>query len=317
MQAVILAAGRGSRLRPFTDHCSKAMSPILGRPIAYRVMEQMIQCGLTDFIIVTNPADETIGPFFHQVARKENLQIQFIQQHEQLGMGHAILLASPFIKEDFMLSACDNLVKDDVMPAMVNRFDIGDANAVLLLKPVPPEKVSSTAIVAFKGEEIVEVLEKPTLEEAPTDMASLPLYIFKKDYLDYLPLVQPSIRGEYEMQDAMAMMIAEMGGYYGVKTDWRLTLTNVQDLFEINQYYLKKHQPSHIDPTVKVSETAQLIPPYYIDENVEIKEHAIVGPNVYIDKNGKIGAHAAIQNSLLMQGKAIPPSGTLNSKIRY
>lgn len=317
MQAVILAAGIGSRLKPFTNHCSKAMAPILGRPIAYHVMEQIIQCGLNDFIMVTNPADETIEPFFRQVARKENLQIQFVQQHEQLGMGHALLLASPYIKEDFMLSACDNLVKDTVMPAMIDRFDNGDANAVLLLKPVPPEKVSSTAIVAFDNEEIIEILEKPTFEEAPTDMASLPLYIFKRAYLDYLPSVQPSIRGEYEMQDTMTMMMAEMGGYYGIKTDWRLTLTNVRDLFEINQYYLKKYQPSHIDPTVKVSETAQLIPPYFIDENVEIEDQAIVGPNIYIDKNGKIGAHAAIQNSLLMLGKTISPSETLNSKIRY
>jgi len=317
MQAVILAAGRGTRLKPFTNHCSKAMAPILGRPIAYLVLEQMIQCGLNDFIMVTNPADETIEPFFRQVARKENLQIQFVQQHEQLGMGHAILLASPHIKEDFMLSACDNLVKDDVMPAMIDRFDSDEANAVLLLKPVPPEKISSTAIVSFDGEEIVEVLEKPTIEEAPTDMASLPLYIFKRAYLDYLPFVQPSIRGEYEMQDAMGKMIAEMGGYYGVKTDWRLTLTNVQDLFEINHYYLKKHQPAHIDPTVKISETGQLIPPYYIDENVEIAEKAIIGPNVYIDKNGKVGANAIIQNSLLMLGKELSPSETLDSEIRY
>ena len=85
MQAVILAAGRGSRLKPFTNHCSKAMAPILGKPIAYLVMEQMIRCGLNDFIMVTNPADKTIEPFFLKAARKKNLKIQIPNQKKLSG----------------------------------------------------------------------------------------------------------------------------------------------------------------------------------------------------------------------------------------
>jgi len=319
MQAVILAGGRGSRLRPFTDHCTKAMAPILGKPIAFRVMEQMMACGLRDFILVTNPNDLTIEPYFKNIAEEFTIHIRFVPQPKQLGMGHALLTAAPFIEDDFILSACDNLVKDNVMPEMLRCFQEEGTNAVLLLKTVLPEGVSATAIVEFdeQGKEIINILEKPAIEEAPTDIASLPLYVFKQVYLDYLPEVKASIRGEIEMQDAMRVMMNDLGGYFGVHTDWRLTLTTPQDLFEINQYFLKKQQPATIASSAVIAPSAQLIAPYVISEGVEISANTVVGPNVYIDTNCKIEENAHIHNSLLMLGNTLAKSEVLESEIRY
>ncbi|HSJ55291.1 MAG TPA: sugar phosphate nucleotidyltransferase, partial [Anaerolineae bacterium] len=104
MQGIILAAGHGSRLQPITLTRSKAMVPILGKPIVERVMEHLLLNGIDDFILVVSPNDRHITRYFRRESRIE-ADVRFAYQVERLGMGNALMCAAPLITDDFILSA--------------------------------------------------------------------------------------------------------------------------------------------------------------------------------------------------------------------
>lgn len=315
LQAVILAAGKGTRLLPFTRNCSKAMAPVVGKPIALRVMEQFMPYGIRDFIIVINPQDELIRPYFDKLAPSLGITITWVEQTQQKGMAHALLQAVDLIHSDFFLSACDNLVHDEVVPQMIAKLQPG-TSSVLLLKPVTPEQVSSTGIIEFDGERILRIHEKPKPEEATSNISSLPMYLIRKEIVDYLPLVRASARGEYEIQDAMELMLP-LGEMQGVMTDWRITLTSIDDLFRINQHYLMHESPAYIHPTASIAPSARLIPPYYIDRGVHVEEHATIGPNAYLGEDTSIGSQAIIQDSQVLQQASVPASKQILNQIYH
>lgn len=315
LQAVILAAGRGSRLMPFTERCTKGMAPIVGKPIARRVMEQFLPYGIRDFILVIHPGDEEIRPYFEADAKKTGYQITFVKQTEQKGMAHALLQAVPHIHTNFFLSACDNLVYHSVVSQMIQALTPG-ISSVLLLKPVTLNQVSSTGIVEFEGNRIIRIHEKPKPEEATSLISSLPMYLLRHEICDYLYRVKPSFRGEYELQDAMELMLP-MGEMRGITTDWRLTLTNVADLFAINLYMLQQEQPCWIAPTANINASAALTPPYFISADVVVNEGVHLGPNVYLGPGTYIHAGAYLQDAVILQQAIISPGETVRNQLRY
>ncbi|HSJ56664.1 MAG TPA: sugar phosphate nucleotidyltransferase, partial [Anaerolineae bacterium] len=109
MQGVILAAGHGSRLQPITLTRSKAMVPILGKPIVERVMEHLLANGVRDFILVVSPNDRHITRHFQRETELD-VEVRFAYQAERLGMANALECAAPLIDDDIVLSACDNLI---------------------------------------------------------------------------------------------------------------------------------------------------------------------------------------------------------------
>ena len=107
MQGVILAAGKGSRLHPITVHRTKAMVPILGKPIVERVMETMVQNGIRDFILVVSREDSEVGRYFQEQTGLD-IDIHFVVQPERLGMANALTLAARFITGSFVTSSGGN-----------------------------------------------------------------------------------------------------------------------------------------------------------------------------------------------------------------
>ncbi|MBN2046801.1 MAG: NTP transferase domain-containing protein [Anaerolineaceae bacterium] len=318
MQAVILAAGQGKRLYPFTANCTKAMAPIVGKPIVARVMEMFMRQGINDFVIVINPTDAKIGEYFAAHWQDDSVSVRLVPQTERLGMAHALMQAAPLIEEDFILSACDNLVEDSVVAQLIDRMESDPAlSAVLVLKPVAREKISSTGIVAFDGERIVGIVEKPAPEEAPSNIASLPLYLFTKRLLDYLPEVPLSARGEYELQDAIQMLLERDGQIVGVRTDWRITLTNVDDLYAMNQFFLRKDQPAVVEDGARVAADAELIAPYYIESGARVESGAKLGPNVYVGAGCAVGANVVIADSLVLERVQVGDGEEIRGRLVY
>ncbi|MBS1250070.1 MAG: UTP--glucose-1-phosphate uridylyltransferase [Chloroflexi bacterium] len=237
MQAVILAAGRGKRLHPLTPTRTKAMIPVLGVPIVERVMEPLLANGITDFILVVSPEDEEIRRYFREETQLA-ADVRLVPQPQPLGMGHALHQAAPFIEEDFLLSACDNLVPEADVTKLLQRWgESPRPNALLTLLRVKPEDIPRVGIVELEGNRVTKIVEKPSLAEAPSNIASTPLYCFSHRLLTYLPKIPLSPRGEYELQNAVQMLIAEEGQVYGVELESRLDLTKPADLPEITKHY--------------------------------------------------------------------------------
>jgi NDP-sugar pyrophosphorylase family protein len=308
MQAVILAAGKGSRLHPITTTISKAMLPILGKPIVERVMEKIAACGLRDFIIVINSEDNQIREYFQNESTLD-LDLRFVYQPERLGMADALKQVVPLLKDDFVLSACDNLVsRDDVQHLISEWKRFRGIQALLTLISVPEADIEKTGIVTMEGDRVTSIIEKPPRDQAPTNFASMPLYCFSQRILDFLPQVQLSPRGEYELQDAIQMLIEEGDDVRGLFFESRFALTTATDLLKMNQHFLECGEEDWQNVPQVVGPGTQLREPLYIEGGTVIGSGCTIGPNVYVGKNVQIGNSVKLSNVVVLRDAVIQDS---------
>lgn len=304
MQGVILAAGKGKRLQPVTPARTKAMAPVAGKPIVARVFDLLVQNGVNAVVLLVSPDDNAIVPYFERHT-PPGIQVTFVVQHERLGMAHALGLVAPHLHGDFIMSACDNLVPPEHVATMIATHRREQANATLSLMEIDIAYAASTGIVEWEtgaeGRLIRRIVEKPQPHEAPSNVSSLPLYLFTPKLLDYLPQVKPSPRGEYELQDAIQLLINHSGRVTGVLTDVRWQLTNVHDLLELNRHYLATEQ-AHVHP---VNAGVHLIPPVRIDADCVLEPACIIGPHVYLEPGCRIGAGARVENAILLRNAVV------------
>lgn len=305
MQGVILAAGKGSRLHPITVKRSKAMLPILGKPIVERVMETIYENGIRDFILVVSQDDRDIVRYFNEESELE-ADVNFVVQKERLGMANALQCAAPFIYQDFVLSACDNLASVDHIAELIERQQADETvHAALSLMRIDPSSVGRTGIVEMMDGRVSRIVEKPSLEEAPSNIASLPLYVFTPHILDYLPQVSLSPRGEYELQDAIQMLIEAGGGAQGVFVENRLTLTGPDDLLAINRHYLLNGYDRPQLAPFTVGNNTHLITPLRIEQGTIIGEGCVIGPRVYIERGCHIGSNVTVKDAVVLRESTI------------
>jgi NDP-sugar pyrophosphorylase family protein len=315
MQGVILAAGKGSRLHPITLRRSKAMVPILGKPLVERVMEDLHANGVEDFILVVSPDDRDIARYFRRESTLD-AEVRFVYQVKRLGMADALRQAVPLIEGDFVLSACDNLTSAEYVGQMLAAWRKEPRpSAVLTLMPVSHDKISSTGIVALDGEWVTRIVEKPAPEEAPSNVSSLPLYCFGQALLDLLPEVQLSPRGEYELQDAIQMLVEREGRVRGVFVERRITVTGPSDLLNINRLYLigGDDRPQLAPHTVGAN--TRLITPLHIESGVVIGADCTIGPNVYIERDCQVGTGAYIRDAVILRGVQVPAGSRIVDQV--
>lgn len=306
MQGIILAAGKGTRLHPITATRTKAMAPVAGKPIVARVLDTLIANGISDFTLIISPDDDDIRRYFSERAHlPSNVQVRFEVQHERLGMAHALSLAVPFIREDFILSACDNLTPPEHIAELIQTHRSQQVHATLSLMEVGPEQLRKSGVVDVREGRVYGIVEKPAPGEEPSNIASLPLYLFSTRLLEFLPWVQPSKRGEYELQDAIQMLIESAGPIAGVFTPTRLQLTNAADLLFLNQHYLARENGRLRAQPEKVGTNTRLIGPLHFDDGVIIGENCVVGPNVYLEAGCSIGNHVELRDAIVLRNRSV------------
>lgn len=303
MQGVILAAGRGARLHPLTQRRSKAMVPVAGKPLVARVLDQLVAAGLREFVIVVAPEDEALITYLAQPAPK--LHLQLVPQPQRLGMADALRCAAPWIEGDFVLAACDNLVPPEHLEQLLAAWQATPRpDAVLSLLPVPRETLGSVGVVVLEGERVVQIVEKPRPEEAPSTIVAVPLYLFSRRLLDYLPDLPLSPRGEYELPTALQRLLEAGGRVVGVTMAWRLTVTNIADLLAVNRYYLT-HEPQPVAPAA-VGPGTSFQPPVRVEPGVVIGPGCQLGPYVCLERDCRIGAGAIVREALVLRGATVP-----------
>jgi NDP-sugar pyrophosphorylase family protein len=313
MQGVILAAGKGTRLHPITLQRSKAMAPVAGKPMVERVVDVLVANGVHQLIMLIGPQDDEIMPYFRRL--RPELDLRFVVQHERLGMAHALGLAAPYLQGDFVLSACDNLTPVEHVGELIATHRQRRANATLSLMPIDIRQSASTGIVDWQAGRVRRIIEKPQPAEAPSNISSLPLYVFGTHILDLLPHVQPSVRGEYELQEAIQMLIDQAGGVTGVLTDRRIQLTNAADLLALNRHFLSANGGNPQVWSQQIGAGTQLAPPIRIEADVTIGPDCVIGPHVYIEAGSRIGARVHLSDVVVLRGAIIEDDRTCQSTV--
>ena len=226
MQAVILAAGQGTRLRPLTDDKPKGMVEIDGKPILTHCFEQLADLNASQFHVVVGYRKEDI--ISHYVDEFQVIPITYAHQREQNGLAHARLTVEDDIDEEFMLMLGDN-VFDANLQDVVRRQREDRADAAFLVEEVPWDEAGRYGVCdTNKYGEITEVLEKP--EDPPSNLVMTGFYTFTPAIFHACHIVQPSGRGEYEISDAIDLLLQSGRTIDAIRMDgWRIDVGYPED----------------------------------------------------------------------------------------
>jgi len=233
-KAVIPAAGLGTRFLPATKAIPKEMLPIVDKPTIQYIVEEAVSVGITDILIITGRGKESLEDHFdrsieleHRLeedGKTEELEriraiadlaaVHFVRQGEPLGLGHAIGVARRHVgDEPFAVMLGDDVMHrtSGVLEGMLRSFGERD-RSVIALRRVPPEEISAygSARVDPVDDDLVRVLdlvEKPSPEEAPSDLAVMGRYVFTPAIFEEIDRTPPGRGGEIQITDAMRSLL--------------------------------------------------------------------------------------------------------------
>ena len=312
MQAVVLAAGRGTRLRPITAHRSKAMVPVLGRPLVERALIPFFDNGIRDFVFVVSPDDTEITEHFTGRTSLD-MTARFVVQEDRLGTAHALGMAAPFLSGRFAVTACDSLVDAQHIRRLLSGGE--DADAVLSLLDVEPQLVSRSAVVKLDGHWVSRIVEKPAPGCEPSHTVSLPHYIFSLRFLDLLPGVEASPRGEYELADAIQGLIDAGRQVAGVRAEERLQVSSPEDLLSLTRRYFAQDSTAREVDSASVGARTKLIEPLRVEKGVLVGDDCELGPDVFLESGCRIGRRAVVRRSIVLRSGRLENGETIEDQV--
>ncbi|MDF2065848.1 UTP--glucose-1-phosphate uridylyltransferase GalU [Bacillus sp. Cr_A10] len=239
-KAVIPAAGFGTRFLPATKALPKEMLPIVDKPNLQYIIEEAIASGIEDIIIVTGRNKKSMEDHFDKSIELELLlkktgklelletvenisnlvDIHYMRQKEPLGLGHAILCTKKFIgNEPFAVLLPDDIIDAEVpaLKQMINKYEQVESS-ILGVNEVPTEDVNKYGIVDYSEAEndlfsVKRLVEKPAIENAPSNQAIVGRYILTPGIFEELEKVQPDAKGEIQLTDAIDSLLTKESIY--------------------------------------------------------------------------------------------------------
>jgi len=226
MKAVVLAAGEGTRLRPLTEDKPKGMVEIDGKPLLTHCFEQLVELDADELLVVVGYKKEAI--IEHYGDEFAGTPITYAHQREQNGLAHALLTVEEYIDDEFMLLLGDNIFQAN-LEDVLNRQREQRADAAFLVEEVPWEEADRYGVCGTnKYGEIVEVVEKP--DDPPSNLVMTGFYTFTPAIFHACHLVQPSNRGEYEISDAIDLLLHSGRTIDAIRLDgWRIDVGYPED----------------------------------------------------------------------------------------
>ena len=241
-KAILPAAGLGTRFLPATKASPKEMLPIVDKPMIQYAVEEAISCGIEDFVIITGKHKRAIEDHFdsayeleeklknagkrkllEEINKLSHINFAYIRQRVALGLGHAILCAKPFVKDEpFAVILSDDVIDPDypLLREMISVYEKVES-PVIALEEVPRSDVQRYGIIDGVREgnvfRIQTLVEKPRVEEAPTNLAIIGRYILTPDIFGILEKQKVGAGGEIQLTDALRELLRKQA-IYGYQT---------------------------------------------------------------------------------------------------
>ena len=247
--AVVPVAGLGTRLLPATKSQPKEMLPVGRRPVVQYVVEELEKSGIKRILFVTGYGKSSIEDFFdvnqqlinnlrhtgkeEQLAElafeRNKVEYAYTRQREQLGLGHAVLVAEPFVgRQPFVVALGDSILglhaQSRIVERMIETFETSKADVVVAFEELDdPNEVVHYGIAKPKGAisgevfDLESMVEKPSVEEAPSNLAVAARYVFSPAILDELHQTERGKGGEIQLTDAMQHVLKKGGKGVGLR----------------------------------------------------------------------------------------------------
>lgn len=319
MKALVLAGGRGTRLRPITHTRAKQLVPVANKPVLFYGLEAIAAAGIREVgIVVSDPRemlqpDHRTGEMVTVLVNSQaeiraavgdgsafGLKVTYIEQEAPLGLAHAVKISRDFMGHDpFVMYLGDNLIKDGVTP-FVREFEAEKPDAQILLAKVA--RPWEFGVAELEGERVVRLEEKPA--KPRSDLALVGVYLFGPKIWDAVNAIQPSARGELEITDAIQHLITHGQHVRShVIRGWWKDTGRVEDLLEANRIVLADLQT---DIRGTVDEHTVIEGPVHVGAGAVVKRSHLRGPLV-------IGANATLDEAYVGPFSAIAEGVQLSS----
>ncbi len=313
-QAVILAAGEGQRLRPFTVTKPKAMLSIAGKPILRYVVESLAQNGIRNIVIVVGYRREQIFNYMH-AGQQLGVDIAYIIQERQLGTAHALAQAKDAVDEEFLVLPGDNLIEADT----IAQFIATQPNAMLVKKVKNPARYG---VVTTQGGRVQDIIEKP--KEAKSDMVNTGIYAFTREIFDF-------IDANLDIPDVLNNMLAQSYTIGARETEgtW-LDVVYPWDILSLNEAILRRISASlggtieagtsvkglvSVGKDTVIRSNSYLVGPIVIGENCDIGANVCILPATSIGNNVVISPLTEIENSVIGNDVHIGPGSIIQDSV--
>jgi UDP-N-acetylglucosamine diphosphorylase/glucosamine-1-phosphate N-acetyltransferase len=315
LRAVVLAAGKGERLRPLTETRPKHLLPVGGRPLLEWSLEGLREAGIGEALIVTHYMEEKLRERLGD-GSSLGLSLSYMRQKRMGGTADAFRMAEEFAGgEEFLGLYGDLFLDPECVKAVVDAHRPGEA----IMAVVQVEEPSQYGIVRAEGGLVTEIVEKPEPGTEPSDLANAGVYVFPPEIFDRIENTKLSSRNEYEITDSLGALIESGSRVRAVelpKQGW-LDVGQPWHLLEANERALKSLEHSvegrvedgvHVEGPVRVCAGARVRSGTYIEGPAYIGPGSDIGPNCYIRHSTSIGADARIgnacevKNSIVMDG---------------
>jgi UTP--glucose-1-phosphate uridylyltransferase len=263
--AVVPVAGQGTRLLPLTKSQPKEMLPVGSKPVVQYVVEELTRCGIRRVLFITGQGKSAIENHFdtnaeliallRETGREEllleleferkDVEYFYTRQRRQLGLGHAVLCARSLVgNQPFVVALGDSIIgvhaQSSIVRQLVEQFERHRADAVIAFEAVPCEEVVHYGIAKSLGSaegtfDLADIVEKPSVGDAPSTLAVAARYVFRPSIFDALARTPPGKGGEIQLTDAIRLLIREGRKVMGLRLppcESRFDIGNFESYFQ-------------------------------------------------------------------------------------
>lgn len=284
-KCIIPVAGMGTRFLPATKATPKEMLPIIDKPTLQYIVEEAVASGIEEILFITSPYKNSVMDHFdknfelesrlkesgkldklHMIENVSSLaKFYYMRQGEPMGSGHAINLAKSFVgDEPFAVMYGDDLMKSEVpvLKQLIDIYEEKDCN-VIGVQEVDPSIVYKYGIIEYADEEgkIKDIIEKPSVEEAPSNHAGLGRYIVKPEIFDELENLKRGAGNEYQFTDGMKALMKKQefyackfnGKYFDIGNQFGYIKANIE--FALDRDDIKEDLSNYLEKELKLTYT--------------------------------------------------------------
>ena len=308
MKALILAGGKGTRLKPLTNTVAKHLLPVANRPIIFYVLDRISQAGIFDIGVVISPETgknimEVLGD-----GSRWNAKLTYVLQPEPGGLAHAVKVAQGFLGQSpFLMFLGDNLIEGSISE-FLQEFRTYSPEALVLLKGVADPRPFGVAELDATGR-VTHLVEKP--KEPKSNLVLVGVYLFTAKVHQAINNIRPSWRGELEITDALQWLLDNGGMVRShILSGWWIDTGKKDDILYANQVILG--QLLSRDILGQVDDKSQVIGNVEIGRGAVVERSEIRGPvSIAHDcriKNSSIGPFTSVGAGTVIEDSSIEQS---------
>ena len=319
MKALLLAGGKGTRLKPLTNNLPKPMVPILGIPLLKRTLLNLKQYGIDDIILSICYKPTEIFSYFGD-GRDLGIKITYVEEDIPLGTGGAIKNAEIYLDDTFLVLNSD-IVSDINFGNILKYHKIKHAFATIALTPVPDP--TQYGVVELNNGYITSFKEKPKADEVTSNLINAGIYVFEPEIFNEIP-DNMVVSIEKDIYPVLIENGNKLAGFcdsfywmdIGTPEKYMQVHYDILDhKYRVNTPMQNIFYDVEFSESLSVSAGSKIIQPVSIGKNVNIASNAVVGPYAVIGDNVKIGPGTSISNSIVWNNVTVGKSTSINNTI--